>query len=174
MSTEQSTPEQGAFSLKPIRKEGIAASLEKVKQYRLLNEPLEAESICRDILAIDPNNQEAIVDLILILTDQFKTRQLIDEANSMIPKLLGKYEQQYYKALILERQGKTALVRGYPGCKFDAFEWLEEAIREFEIADKLSEPENNDAILRRNTCVRIITNRNLGPRASDDNIQILE
>jgi len=74
----------------------------------------------------------------------------------------------------MERQGKAALVRGYPGSNYDAFEWLEEAMHVFEEAEKLSEPDNNDTILRWNTCARIIQQRNLGPRPKDDFIPILE
>jgi hypothetical protein len=42
-----------------------------------LNEPLEAESICRDVLEIEPDHQEALAALLLALTDQF-TRGLED------------------------------------------------------------------------------------------------
>ena len=45
------------FELKPLSREAFPAALEKAERYRLLNEPLEAESICRDILAVDPDNQ---------------------------------------------------------------------------------------------------------------------
>ena len=174
MSTEPNSSQPDWLGLKPIRKEGIEQALDKVKQYRLLNEPLEAESICRDILAIEPDNQNAIIQFVLTLSDRLVESTSAKEANLMIPKIQGKYEQQYYKALILERQGKAALVKGYPGCRFDAFEWLEEAMYEFEAADKLCDPENNDAILRRNTCVRIITDRKLGPRPVDVQQELLD
>jgi hypothetical protein len=49
------------YELKPLSREAIPAALEKAYRYRLLNEPLEAESICRDILEADPENQEATV-----------------------------------------------------------------------------------------------------------------
>ena len=54
--------------LKKLSKEAIPAALEKAERYRLLNEPGEAESICLDILAIDPENQRAIIMLLLALT----------------------------------------------------------------------------------------------------------
>lgn len=174
MSTEQTTSGQDTFALKPIRKEGIARALKKVEQYRLLNEPMEAESICRDILAIDPENQEAIIELVLTLTDGFAHGKSANEANELIRKIDSKYQRQYYKALILERQGKAALVKGYPRCEYDAYEWLREAMIEFDEADKLSDHENNDAILRRNTCVRIIRNRKLNPRPADEGYPLLE
>ena len=59
------------YEIKPIHREAVPAALEKAKHYRLLNAPADAESICLDILEIDPDHQEALVVLILSLTDQF-------------------------------------------------------------------------------------------------------
>ena len=36
----------------------------QVERYRLLNEPWEAESICLDILTLEPDNQEALILLL--------------------------------------------------------------------------------------------------------------
>ena len=57
--------------LKPITPEGIPAALEKAERYRLLNDSSAAESICLDVLEIDPSNQKALVSLLLAITDQF-------------------------------------------------------------------------------------------------------
>ena len=59
------------FELKSISTQAIARAIVKAERYRLLNEPQEAESICRDILTVDPENQEALVMLLLSITDQF-------------------------------------------------------------------------------------------------------
>ena len=59
------------FKLKPLSKEAVPAALEKANCYRFLNEPVEAESICLDILEVEPENQQAIITLLLSLTDQF-------------------------------------------------------------------------------------------------------
>jgi len=48
--------------LKRLHKDAIPAALEKAERYRLLNEPGEAESICLDILAVDPDNQRALIE----------------------------------------------------------------------------------------------------------------
>ena len=58
------------FQFKPLSPEGVEPALERAEQYRLLNEPREAESICRDILAIDPDNRRAIIQLVLALSEQ--------------------------------------------------------------------------------------------------------
>ncbi len=57
--------------LKPISIDAVEGALAKAERYRLLNEPREAESICRDVLEADPDNQEATATLVLALTDQF-------------------------------------------------------------------------------------------------------
>src|SRR5688572_11545944 len=81
------------MELKPLSKEAVPAALEKAMRYRLLNEPGEAESICHDVLAADPDNQEALVLLLLALTDRFgKTYQVgLTEAQEIIPRLRDPY-----------------------------------------------------------------------------------
>ncbi len=39
----------GEFRLKSINKDTLKSALKKAGWYRTLNEPLEAESICRDV-----------------------------------------------------------------------------------------------------------------------------
>ena len=51
--------------MKKLSRDAIPAALDKARQYRLLNEPAEAESICLDILQADPENQQAIITLLL-------------------------------------------------------------------------------------------------------------
>ena len=41
------------FELKPLLVEAVPEALKKAERYRLLNEPDEADSICRDILCVD-------------------------------------------------------------------------------------------------------------------------
>lgn len=142
--------------LKPISKKGIQRALEKVDRYRLLNDPIEAESICRDILAIDPDNQEAIIMFVLILTDQFNKGVTSKTPNELLPRIKDDFKREYYRGIILERESKAALSRGLPGCRYDAYEWLEEAMEAFQRADKLSPDDDDDAILRWNACVRTI------------------
>ena len=60
------------FELKSLSPEAVARAMAKAERYRLLNEPAEAESICLDALAIEPDNHEALVNLLLALTEQFE------------------------------------------------------------------------------------------------------
>lgn len=153
--------------IKPIHRESISRALEKIERYRLLNEPLEAESICRDILEIDPGNQDAIISLILSLTDQFSKGVDNREAISLLSKLNDPYSKEYYKGIILERLGKAALMRSHSGSHHDVYEWFAEAMEAYEKAEKLSTPENDDAILRWNTCIRIVKKYRLTARPPD-------
>src|SRR5438046_7517010 len=92
---------------KPISRDAVPAALEKAERYRLLNEPAQAESACRDVLAVDPENQRALVMLLLALTDQFSigSSECFDEAQALVPKLQGEYERLYYSGIIWERRG---------------------------------------------------------------------
>ena len=57
------------FTLKTISKAGIPEAISKAELYRSLNEPEEAESICRDILAVEPEHQLALRLLGLAITE---------------------------------------------------------------------------------------------------------
>ena len=150
------------YKLKKINRKAIPKALEKVDRYRLLNEPIEAESICRDILIIEPDNQEALVRLVLTLSDQLDSGASGREALELAVQLKDKYSQVYYKGIVLERLGKTAISKGL--ISYDAYEWIEDAMEQFEKAEKLSPDDNNDAILRWNACVRIIQKYHLKKR----------
>src|SRR4051812_37800360 len=94
-------------AFKTLSREGIPLALEKAERYRLLNEPEQAESICQDILAVDPDNQVALVMLLLALTDQFRDgpAECFTEAQAVVARLRGEYERLYYQGLIWERRG---------------------------------------------------------------------
>ena len=49
-------------------------AIRKAEHYRLMNEPEQAESICRDVLDAEPGDQERLTVLILALTDRFGGR----------------------------------------------------------------------------------------------------
>lgn len=144
------------FNLKPISKEAIARSLAKAERYRLLNEPQEAESICRDVLNTEPDHQEAIVALVLSLTDQFGADPgiSIKHAHDALAGLRGDYERAYYGGIICERWAKAQLKSGALG--HTALDWLHDAMGLYERAEELSPAGNEDAILRWNSCARMI------------------
>ena len=146
------------FELKVLSKSAIDSAFEKVERYRLLNEPESAESICRDVLAIDPENQSALTDLILSLTDQFDTgiAGRYQEAKKMAASLNDTYDREYYSGIVSERRAKSILHRGAPGSGGVAYEWLRRAMEAYERAEEHRPQANDDAKLRWNTCARII------------------
>ena len=146
------------FELKPIAADSVSRALERAERYRLLNEPRLAESICLDVLAIEPENQEALSCLLLALTDQFDhgASSYMERAKQLVPKLSGGYDQAYYAGLISERYGLQQLRQGHPGAKFSAYEYFVDAMEHYARAEPLAPDGNDDAILRHNTCVRMI------------------
>ncbi len=144
--------------LKPLSRQAIPRALEKAERYRLLNEPVEAESICLDVLATDPGNQTALVTMLLALTDQFDDGALrvAARAQEVLKDLRDEYERAYYSGIVSERRAKAQLKRGGPGSGYTAYESFREAMRFYEKAEKIRPPGNDDAVLRWNTCARIL------------------
>jgi hypothetical protein len=155
--------------LKPISRDAIPLAMEKAERYRLLNEPAQAESICLDILAVDPENQQTLVMLLLALTDQFLTgpADCFSQAEAVVPKLHGEYERHYYRGIIYERRGYAWAARGGPGSSTAAYEWIRQAMDFFEQAERLRAPGNDDAILRWNCCVRLCERYQLHPEPEE-------
>jgi len=152
------------FQLKPISRESIPVALEKAERYRLLNEPWLAESICMDILATEPENTKAIIILLLALTDALGASPMADVGKArQLLSMLPEYERHYYAGLICERQGKSLLSRHVPQSDFTAYEWLMDAMEHYEKAEEIRPAGNDDAILRWNTCARLIMHYNLRP-----------
>jgi hypothetical protein len=151
------------FELKLISRESVPVALEKAERYRLLKEPWMAESICRDILQADPENNRAVVVLLLAITDQFDTHLDMNEAYQLRDRIPDQYDKQYYSGLICERKGKAILCRSAPDESL-AYEWLREAMDHYEKAEAIRPQDNDDSILRWNTCVRLIIRYRLVPR----------
>ena len=164
------------FELKALSKSAIPAALERAERYRLLNEPVQAESICLDILATDADNQQAIILLLLSLSDQFTDNipENLDRAWSLLPRLKDEYLQAYYQALLFERQARVYMHRASPGSGFSAYDLFCDAMRLYEKAARVRPPGNDEALLRWNTCARTIMSSRLQPRPIDDFRPMLE
>ncbi|HAB17384.1 MAG TPA: hypothetical protein PLX89_14445 [Verrucomicrobiota bacterium] len=164
------------FELKPLSPEAIPAALDKAVRYRLLNEPGEAESICHDVLRIEPDHQQALAILLLALTDRFGKGYAVGvlQAQEILPRLKSAYERLYFAGLICERRAKAHLQQNSPGCSFDAYEFLREAMDWYEKAEAVRQPGNDDALLRWNACARIIMQNQMEPRHDDRAEQSLE
>ncbi len=146
------------FQLKSLARSSIPAALQRAEHYRLLNEPLEAESICRDVLEVEPDHPAALVTLILALTDQFATALTarMKEAKGVAARLAGPYERAYYSGIICERAAKVHHRRATPASGHIAYDLLRQAMQHYETAERGRAPENDDALLRWNTCARFL------------------
>ena len=144
------------FQLKTISKHGIAEAFSKVTLYRYLNEPEEAESICHDILAVEPENQLAQRMLGLAITDQFngQAHDRYAEAESLFENLADPYERHYYRGLLYERRAKAQMHVGRPPQVLVPL--FKEAMLHFDEAEKIRPADNDDAVLRWNRCVRLL------------------
>ena len=149
------------IELKRISQAALPAALAKAERYRLLNEPEQAESICRDVLAVEPKNQTALVTLVLALTDQFAASSTtsVRRAEEVLAQIGDEYQRIYYAGIIRERWGLALLAGGDPGRQ--AYAWLDDAMKHYEAADALAAEGTDDAILRWNSCARIIEREQL-------------
>ena len=150
--------DDAAFDLKSLGPDSVAKALQKVERYRLLNEPAEAESICLDVLRVDPGNQQALVMLILALTDQFDRGSAsgVHQAREILPALTSEYERAYYSGIIHERRAKALMQHPAPGSASVAYHSLREAMEHYERAQSMHPPHDDSALLRWNTCARIL------------------
>ena len=162
-----------SFDLKPIARDAVPEAIRKAEHYRLLNDPEQAESICLDILETDPDNERALIVLILALTDQFGQHGGAPgqrTARECVAKLKDEYQRHYYSGLIHERHGR-ALLRGGVTAGF-AYEPFREAMECYARAEAIRLAGNDDAILRWNSCARTMRREHLQPRVDEGELPL--
>jgi hypothetical protein len=155
---------------KSISPNAVPLALEKAERYRLIGEPAQAESICLDVIAVDSQNQQALVMLLLALTDQFRDGpvECFTEAQAVVPRLQGEYQRLYYSGIIWERRGQACATQGRPGSTEVAYAWIRQAMDYYERAEKLRPPANDDAILRWNSCLRLCERYHLHAKSNEN------
>jgi hypothetical protein len=111
--------------------------------------------------------------LLLALTDRFTKGYGVSDTH--IKELLGRirddYERAYYSGIFVERRAKAKLAQHTPGCRFQAHDLFREAMSWFEKAEAARPVGNDDAILRWNTCARIIERNKLVAREEEEPIE---
>jgi hypothetical protein len=163
-----------SFELKRISPDGIPHALERAERYRLLNDPAQAESIYRDVLAVDPDNQTALRALILALTDQFgagAAATAAHEARRHISQLDDEYDRAYYTGIVYERETRAYLERKNV-VRSAAYDGFRHAMEWYERAEALRPPGNVDAVLRWNSCVRAIERERLEPEERETELPL--
>lgn len=171
MMASSKPKEELMFPLKTLSAKSIPSALEMAKRYRMLNETWEAESICQDILAVEPDHQEALIVLLLAFTDHFvhELNPAYRQAMETAQRLSDHYCKAYYTGIIYERRAKAHLRKGGPGAGNLAYDWFEKAMASFDLALKGCDPDNQDAVLRWNSCARVINTHPEVKRADVDN-----
>lgn len=145
------------FVLKPISASNVSSALAKAERYRLLNEPSEAESICRDVLVAEPDNQQALISLVLALTDQIAhDPRIFPEAIKQANQLGSAYDRAYYSGIAWERRARARFHAGGHDSRHHTYDWILRALAFFQDAEDLRPEGNDDAILRWNTCIRLL------------------
>jgi hypothetical protein len=140
------------YSLKPIARAAIPAALQKAEHYRLLNDSAAAESICLDVLEVEPDHQPALITLLLAITDQIADDLSagVTRARAVLPRLRDEYHRQYYA------RGKAQARHHALRATEVAAGWLREAMEHYGAAEAIRPRDNDEAILRWNTCARAL------------------
>lgn len=161
------------IALKPLKIESIPSALQKAERYRLLNEPREAESIYLDILQAEPDNQEALANMILALTDKFKTElnPAFNYALSLLDQIHDEHMETYYRGVIYERRAKAHLGKNERNSENLAYDYCKKAMVEYEKVLEVDPAGHSDATLRWNTCARIL-NENPQLKAREESREI--
>jgi hypothetical protein len=164
------------FELKKLHPQAIPAAIEKAKQYRLLNEPSAAQSICLDILEVESENQEALVIIVLAMTDRLTRDYSIGDSQiqTYLSKITNQHERAYYTGIIYERRAKALLNKNSNGNEATIYELFRQAMEWFEKAEELSTDQNDNAILRWNQCARIIESNSLAAQERSHDFDYLE
>jgi hypothetical protein len=150
--------ENTTHELKKISPDAIPRAVQKAERYRLLNQSWATESICLDILEVDPGNQQVLVMLLLSLTDQFGAEpgELARRAQTLLARLTDPYQQHYYRGIIDERLGHAKLAHAAMHAEAIAHRSFRMAMNAYDEAAAIRKPGNDDALLRWNTCARTI------------------
>jgi hypothetical protein len=158
------------YQLKRLSPQSLPAALLKAERYRLLNQPWAAESICHDILAVDPANQQALILLLLCITDQIGHGLAagVSHAREVLPRIASEYQRTYYAGIICERRAEAQLDQGGIGSESAVYPWIREAMEWYEKAEKIRPAGNDESLLRWNTCARLLMqNPRLAPQQDE-------
>jgi len=159
------------LELKPISMAAVPKAIKRAEQYRLLNEPEQAESICLDILEAQPGDQYTLTVLILAITDQFGREGSagVRHAGEYVTRLDNEYQRCYYGGLVLERQARAYLTRGKS--RVAAYDCFRDAMDHYEKAERLRPEDDDSTVLRWNACLRTIRRGQLQPPPTDEREQ---
>jgi hypothetical protein len=92
----------------------------------------------------------------------------VRRAREVVPRLDDEYRRDYYAGIVCERHAMAQLRRGAPGAGEAAFGAFRDAMAWYERAEAVRPAGNDDAILRWNSCARVLSrNPSLAPAAAE-------
>lgn len=153
------------LEMKPLPHGELSKVLAMAQRCRDVSEPEEAESICLDVLETEPDNQQALVLLLLARTDLLDAGLPggVERAREPLARLESAFDREYYSGIVCERQARHLLRARGRHSSFVAWEWFQYAMDHFEEATRLA-PDRVEPALRYNACVRLIErNRHCAP-----------
>src|SRR5436309_11285368 len=105
----------------------------------------------------------------LALTDRFEKGYAVSDTQTkeLLSRMKSDYDRAYYSGIVAERRAKAKLRQNTPDCRFQAFDLFREAMDAFEKAEKIRPAGNDEAVLRWNTCARIIARNRLVAREAE-------
>ena len=160
------------FDLKPLSTNAIPAALAKAERYRLLNEPMQAASICEDVLRVEPDNARRPRRADPGAVGRVRRRRAGRRDDPGAHAAAGLADR--LRARLLRRHPRRT-ARRWPSSStapsapsFTAYDGLREAMEWFEKAEAVRPADNDDAILRWNACARVLMrNPHLQARADE-------
>ena len=101
-----------------------------------------------DILAVEPENQEALRELIGAIAQQVGSGVGgdVSETARLIGELKSEFDRAYYSGIVQERRAKELLAHGTLGVGPAVYDLLVKAMDHYESAQAVSAPGNDSAI----------------------------
>ncbi|HEV2641055.1 MAG TPA: hypothetical protein VGT98_00030, partial [Candidatus Elarobacter sp.] len=93
----------------------------------------------------------------------------------VLSRVTDPYQRAYYTGIAAERSGQSLMHRGSMGSGSMAYDAFRDAMRWYEKAERIRPEGNDDAILRWNTCARILAREShVRPEAEAEYVPMLE
>ena len=153
--------------LKSLSPAAIDGALRLAADSRQGGQPQTCESVCLDVLQVEPRNQEALRLLLLSHADRFDADSSQHEmaARDAQSRLTSEFDRAFYGGYILHRLAQAAIAGGSPSAARVVYELLSGAMASYEDAERVRPDGNEDAILLWNACHRLLqATPHSGPR----------
>ena len=96
-------------------------------------------------------------------------------AQEVLATVASEYDRLYYGGILHERRARAQFASGGMRAGDAVYGWLTEAMALYEQAAELSPTDNDDAVLRWNSCARMIESHpELSPAHEDNFVPLLE